>query len=350
MTPMPPLDIDPARIGRILIRSVNWVGDAVLTLPALEAVRRRFPSAEIAVLAKGWVAGLFRGHPAVNRILEYRPEGEHGGLLGLLRLAQAVRALEADLALILPNSFEAALVPWLAGVPRRVGCVSDGRGFLLTHGLPRRAAGPCHQVYHYLRIVHAVGAEWGGVPRLDISPAARATAEELLRAAGIGAEDPILSLNPGAIYGSAKQWVPERFAAACDLLAGAWGTRTVLVGSQREAAMLGAVAGMMRTPAVVLGGKTDLPTLAALLAQSRLLLTNDTGAMHVAAAAGTPVLAVFGPTDAEATGPLGARVRIVRRPVPCSPCLLRECPIDHRCMTAVTVEEVVEAAHALLGA
>jgi heptosyltransferase-2 len=346
---MPLFDIDPARIGRILIRAVNWVGDAVLTLPALEAVRRRFPTAEIVVLAKGWVAGLFREHPAVDRVLEYRPEGEHGGIFGLVRLAQAVRALEVDLALILPNSFEAALVPWLAGIPRRVGCVSDGRGLFLTHGLPRKGEGARHQVHHYLRIVRAVGAEGDGVPRLDIVPAAREAAEGLLHAAGIGAEDPILSLNPGAIYGSAKQWGLERFAAASDLLAGAWGTRTVLVGSQRETALLEAVAQTMRTPAVVLGGKTDLPTLAALLARSRLLLTNDTGAMHVAAAAGTPVLAIFGPTDAEATGPLGVRARIVRRPVPCSPCLLRECPIDHRCMTAVTVEEVVEAARELLG-
>ncbi len=320
-----------------------------MTLPALEAVRRRFSSAEITVLAKGWVTGLFRGHAAVDRVLEYRPEGEHRGVVGLWRLAQAVRALDADLALILPNSFEAALVPWLARIPRRVGCASDGRSPLLTHRLARKVAGPRHQVHHYLRIVRAVGAEGDGTPHLAVSPAAREAAEGLLRAVGIGEGEPILCLNPGAIYGSAKQWGPERFAAASDLLAAAWGARTVLVGSSREGAVLGAVAQMMRTPAVVLGGKTDLATLSALLLRSRLLLTNDTGAMHVAAAAGASVLAVFGPTDADATGPLGAQVRIVRRPVPCSPCLLRECPIDHRCMTGVTVEEVVEAAHALVG-
>ncbi|MBI4536869.1 MAG: lipopolysaccharide heptosyltransferase II [candidate division NC10 bacterium] len=347
---MTSLDIDPTHIRRLLIREVNWVGDAVLSLPALEAVRRRFPEAEITVLAKGWVAGLFRDHPAVDRLLEYQPEAEHRGPLGLWRLVQAVRALGCDLALILPNSFEAALVPWLAGIPRRVGCRSEGRGVLLTHAIPRKASGgPRHQVHHYLRIVRAVGAEGDNVPRLDVPAAARETAEELLAAAGIGPRDPVLSLNPGAIYGGAKQWGAERFAAASDLLAGAWGARIVLVGSRREEVLLKEVAKRMRTLAVVLGGRTDLPTLAALLLRSRLLLTNDTGAMHVAAATGTPVLAVFGPTEADATGPAGARTRIVRRPVPCSPCLLRECPIDHRCMTAVTVEEVVQAGRELLG-
>jgi heptosyltransferase-2 len=347
---MSPFDLDPAGIARILIREVNWVGDAVLTLPALEAVRRRFARATITVLAKGWVAGLFRGHPSVDGVLAFHPEGEHGGVRGRLRLVQAVRALHADLAVILPNSFESALIPRLAGIPRRVGCASDGRGCLLSHRLPRNASGGArHQVHHYLRIVRALGAEGEAVPRLAVLPEARENADRLLRAAGIAPEDRIICVNPGAIYGSAKQWGVERFASAGDRLAADWDARPVLVGSAREAAILGAVADRMRRRAVVLGGRTDLPALAALSARARLLLTNDTGAMHVAAAVGTPVVAVFGPTDAEATGPLGPRVRIVRRAVPCSPCLLRECPIDHRCMTAVTVAEVVEAAKALLG-
>lgn len=341
---------DPGRIRKILVREVNWVGDAVLTLPALEALRRRFPRAEIALLGKSWVAGLFEGQAGVDRVLEYRPDGEHAGLTGRWRLAQAVRAEGFDLALILPNSFDAALIPWLAGIPVRVGCRGDGRGGLLTHPLPRRDPGGArHQVHHYLRLAAALGAVGEGSPCLAVGAGARQAAAALLRAHGIGVGEPVVALNPGAIYGTAKQWGPARFAAVADRLADEAGVRIALVGSGRERPLLERVAVGMRAPAAVLGGETDLPTLAALLARSRLLLTNDTGAMHVAAAAGGAVLAVFGPTDAEATAPLGPRVRIVRHPVPCSPCLLRECPIDHRCMEAVTVEEVLQAARGLIG-
>ncbi|MFA5027274.1 MAG: lipopolysaccharide heptosyltransferase II [Candidatus Methylomirabilota bacterium] len=343
-------EFDPSTIRRLLVRSVNWVGDAVLTLPAMEALRRRFPSAEIAVLAKAWVAGLYRDQPAVDRVIEFDPEGEHGGIRGRVRLARAVAAGRFDLAVIFPNSFDAALVPWLARIPGRVGCRGDGRSLLLSHPLPRRpATGERHQVHHYLRIARAVGAEGGGPPRLVVTSAARQAADRLLESAGIGAAEPILAVNPGAIYGTAKQWGPARFAAASEGIAKAWGLRVVLVGSRRETPLLEEVADRLAVPGAVLGGRTDLPTLAALLGRSRLLLTNDTGAMHVAAAAGAPVLAVFGPTDAEATGPLGARVRIVRHPVECSPCLLRECPTDRRCMSGVTVEAVVEAARGLIG-
>lgn len=342
-------EFDPGRIRRILVREVNWVGDAVLTLPALDAIRRRFPAAEIAVLATAWVAGLFQDSAAADRVIEYRPEAEHGGLAGRWRLAQRLAADRFDLAVIFPNSFDAALLPWLAGIPARVGCRSDGRSMLLSHGLPRReATGRRHQIHHYLRIARAVGAEGNGEPRLEVSPASRLSADRLLETAGIGPDEPILAVNPGAIYGTAKQWGPARFAQAGDALAESCGLRIVLVGSRRETPLLEAVAGTLRRPGLVLGGRTDLPALAALLRRSRLLLTNDTGAMHVAAAVGAPVLAVFGPTDAEATGPLSGRARIIRRPVPCSPCLLRECPIDHRCMEAVTVDEVVAAATELL--
>jgi heptosyltransferase-2 len=335
-------------IRRILVRSVNWVGDAVLTLPALMALRRRFPSAEVAVLASPWVAGLFAGQPSVDRVIELWRDGGHGGLRGRWRLARRLRAEGFDLAVLLPNSVDAALVPWLAGIPRRLGVPADGRGLLLTHRVSAPAPAGSHQVERYLGLVRSLGADGAPVPRLRVSEAARGAAARLLEEQGAMAGRRLVALNPGSVYGGAKRWPAERYAAVGDALA-AQGCTILLVGSRREAPILQAVAAGMHKPAIVLAGRTDLPTLAALLERCRLLLTNDTGAMHVAGAVGTPVLALFGPTDAQATGPLGPTARVIREPVPCSPCLYRECPIDHRCMTRIAVDQALEAAVTLVG-
>lgn len=334
---------------RILVRSVNWVGDAVLTLPALMALRRRFPSAEVAVLASPWVAGLFAGQPGVDRVIELQRDGEHAGLRGRWRLARRLRAEGFDLAVVLPNSVDAALIPWLARIPRRLGVPADGRGLLLTHKVPAPAPPGSHQVERYLGLVRALGAECAPVPRFLVSEAARQEAARLLEEHGVPTGRPLVALNPGSVYGGAKRWPAERYAAVGDALA-AEGRTVLLVGSRREAPVLEAVAARMQKPGILLAGRTDLPTLAALLERSRLLLTNDTGAMHVAGAVGTPVVALFGPTDAVATGPLGPTARVIREPVPCSPCLYRECPIDHRCMTRISVDQVLEACVSLLGA
>jgi heptosyltransferase-2 len=340
--------IEPEQIRKILVREVNWVGDAVLTLPALDALDRRFPQAEIVVLGRPWVSGLFAGVAAVDRTLPYVADGAHRGLAGRWRLARALRREGFDLAILFPNSIDAALVPWLAGIPRRLGVPSEGRGALLTHPV-RAARGPDerHQVFHYLGLVRALGAEADPAPRLPVAPAAVESVTRILGEAGVAETAEIIALNAGSVYGGAKRWPAERFAAAGDALAERWRASVVLVGSGPETPLLERVARGMRRQAVVLGGRTNLAELAALLRRSRVVLTNDTGAMHVAAAVDAPVIALFGPTDAGATGPLGPRSRIVRTPVPCSPCLLRECPIDHRCMTGVTVAQVVQAAEEL---
>lgn len=345
---MPGCDwVDLGDPRKILIRAVNWVGDAVLTLPAILAVARRFRRAEITVLAKPWVASLLAGQPGVDRVLVYETEGRHAGLRGRIALGGTLRAECFDLALLLPNSLDAAIGPWLARIPRRLGYGTDGRSPLLTHRLrPSREAGR-HQVEYYLDLARALGGSAGPVPRLLLSRQAVRQAEELLADQGVGPADPCLGINPGSVYGSAKRWPAERFAATADALEARMGGRAILFGSARELEVLQAVASRMQRPGIVLGGRTDLAVLAALLARCRLLVSNDTGAMHVATAVGTPTLAVFGPTDPEATAPAGERSRIVRSPVPCSPCLLRECPIDHRCMLGVSVEEVLRAAEGL---
>ncbi len=340
----------PQTMQRILVRMVNWVGDAVLTLPALQALDRQFPQTEIVVLAKPWVAGLFAGQPAVDRVIEYRPEAGRAGMMWRWRLARQLTSEGFDLAVVLPNSLEAALVPWLAGIPRRVGRRTDGRGWLLTDRIPREGrSGGRHQVQGYLDVVRRLGADGPALPLLTVTVEAREAAGRLLAAHGIAPEKPLVAVNPGSIYGGAKRWPADRFAAAVDALTDAWGATAVLVGAARETSILKDVAQKMRRRGVLLGGATTLSTLVGVLARARLLLSNDTGAMHVAAAAGTPVVAVFGPTDAEATGPLGPRCRVVRQLVPCSPCLLRECPIDHRCMKGVSVDDVLNAARDLGG-
>ncbi len=342
------MDFDPQHIRRILVREVNWVGDAVLTLPALEALDGRFPLAEITLMARAWVGGLFAGHPAIDRIIEYRTEDAHRGFRGRWRLAAELKQGRFDLAVLFPNSMDAALIPWLAGIPRRVGYPADGRRWLLTHPVSSRAAAGRHQVERYLAIVRALGGDGTPTLRLPVAEEARRRRGELLRQHGISAADLLVALNPGSIYGSAKRWPADRFAAVADGLVESRGATILLVGSEGERPVLDMVAAHMRRPAVNLGGRTDLLTLVGLLERVRLLVSNDTGAMHVAVAVGTPVLAIFGPTDAVATGPLGRRARVVRVPVPCSPCLLRECPIDHRCMTGVVVAQVLHEAQALL--
>jgi heptosyltransferase-2 len=336
------VDLDPGRVRRILVRQVNWLGDAVLTLPALEALQRRLPQAEIVLLARGWVGGLFEGHPVARRIIELPQGGGPMGLRGRWRVARAIRGQRFDLAVVFPNSFEAALVPWMAGIPRRVGYSTEGRRWLLTDPLPRPRRIPGrHQAERYLDIVRALGAEGSEALRLSVSAGAQARAQALLEASGITAGEAVVAIGPGSIYGGAKRWPADRFAAVADALAERHGARILLVGSAREGAILAAVASHMRQPVTNLAGRTDLPALTGVLGRSRLLLCNDSGAMHVAAAVGVPVVAVFGPTDADATAPLGGGHRIVREPVPCSPCLLRECPIDHRCLGGISVERVL---------
>lgn len=343
------VDIDPAQIRRILVRAVNWLGDAVLTLPAVEALDCRFPHAEVSLLANPWVSGLFVGQPAVDRIIEYRAGDVHRGMMGRWRLANTLREGGFDLAILFPNSVDAALLPWLAGIPRRVGYPTDGRGWLLTHPVRCVPTTPGrHQVERYLDIIRVLGGDRSPSPRLRVTREAREAAGGLLSDLGVGSGDLCVALNPGAVYGGAKRWSPEGFAAVADGVAERCGARILLVGSAQERPILDGVAARMRHPAINLGGRTDLQTLVGLLERTRLLLTNDTGAMHVAAAVGTPVLALFGPTDPRATGPLASAGRIVQEPVPCSPCLLRECPIDHRCMTRVTVDRVLREALALL--
>jgi heptosyltransferase-2 len=326
---------------RILIRATNWVGDAVMCIPALVAVRRRWPEAEISILARPWVASLYNGQSLADRILPLDDPGS---------VASALRREQFDCALLLQNAFHAAWIAWRAGIRERIGYARDGRSWLLTRAVPVPGHGeiPAHEAYYYLELLRCAG--WiDGLPllepiRLRIAPEARELAEKKLCEAGVSDRMRRIAVAPGAAYGSAKCWAPERFAALADRLIADFGANVILFGTASERDITEQIAARMSHNPVNLAGQTNIGELPALFAACRLFVGNDSGAMHVAAAAGLPVVAVFGPTDPEGTSPVTSQLSLVHEPVSCSPCFLRRCPVDHRCMKRVTVDAVYAAA------
>jgi heptosyltransferase-2 len=333
--------------SRIMVRATNWIGDAVMSLPALRALRARFPNAYIAVQAVPWVADLYAREPYLDEIVLYRARRGASDLKGKWCAAQQVRSRRFDCAILLTNSFDSALILWLAGIPRRIGFNRDGRGWLLTDRVPQPRKGeiPRHERYYYLELLRRAGMI-ETVPDcseilLDAAPAARAAGSR--RYAELGMTAGVIGVSPGAAYGGAKRWLPERFAEAAASIASSTGSAIAVFGAKDE----GPAAALVMDSLAARGctahnfaGTTTLKEFIDLAAACRLFLTNDSGAMHVASALGVPTVAVFGATDDVGTGPVAATSRVVRESVDCSPCLLRECPIDHRCMTRVSAARV----------
>jgi lipopolysaccharide heptosyltransferase II len=335
--------------GKIMVRAPNWIGDAVMSLPALEALERHHASAEIVLVAKPWVSELFSNHPAVNRVIVYDSEGEHKGARGLGRLVRALRRERFDAAILFQNAFHAAWMAWLAGIPQRIGYARDGRRVLLTEAVEVPAAAAYgHHTYYYLQLLFRAGVIPKPEPveevRLTVEKAEKAWARKHVESLGLHGPRFLVGLSPGASFGPAKRWPVERYADLADRLIGALNADVLIFGSAAEKPLAEAIAGAMEHTPTIVAGQTTLRQLMALLAQCRLIVTNDSGPMHLAAALGVPLVAIFGSTDERATGPLGPEVRVVKQPVACSPCGLRECPIDFRCMTGVSVESVHRAA------
>ena len=319
--------------SNILIRATNWVGDAVMCLPALRAVRARYPKAHIAILAKPAVADLYSGESSADEVIRYTAPSPR-------QMARELRPRGFDCAILLQNAFEAAWIAWLARIPNRIGYARDGRRMLLTRSasVPRRGEIPRHERFYYLELLRRTGI----IDCLPESPLIR------LEKAG-GPRAGMIGISPGAAYGTAKRWLPERFAEAAGMLARARGASIALFGSAGERSVCEQIAQLLNGHRVINhAGRTTLAEFIDLAGRCELFLTNDSGAMHIASALGVPTVAVFGATDDVATGPTGPNARVIREAVECSPCLLRECPIDHRCMTHVSVERVVKEALALL--
>jgi heptosyltransferase-2 len=334
---------------KILIRATNWVGDAIMAMPALYVVRNRFPDAEISILARPYVADIYREQGICDELIAYDPKSTHGGFSGRERLAAELRARKFDIALLLQNAFDAAWIAWRAGIPERVGYARDGRSLLLTKSIPVPNPGeiPAHEKFYYLELLRRAG--WlESLPdesciKLNVTEASRAQAAATLREAGVRAQSLRIAIGAGASYGSAKCWLPSRFAELANRLQAQNDADIILFGTAGEAAVSDAISAEMKTPPINFTGKTALADLPALLSQCHLFIGNDSGAMHVAAAVGLPVVAIFGPTDPFGTVPVTPRCTVVQEKPYCSPCFLRRCPTDHRCMKNVT-SEMVEAA------
>jgi heptosyltransferase-2 len=336
-------------IRKILIRSVNWIGDAVMTTPAISVIREHFPHAEITILANALVSQLFLQHPGIDNIITFDRQVKHHGVAGRLRLAAELRKHAFDLAVILPNSFGSALVPWLAGIPNRIGKCSDGRTFMLS-GRYKVAKGvaPCHEVEYYLNLMKHFGITGSCTrPHLYITPDEEDRASATLSEYGIQPNVFVLGINPGASYGSAKRWYPDRFAQVARRLADEWSAKVVIFGGPGEAAIAADIESRLEGTAVNVAGKTTMRELMALIKRCNFFITNDSGPMHIAAAFDVPLVAIFGSTDHTGTSPYNGKAVVVRSEAECAPCKLRECPTDHRCMTAVTVDDVVTSANTL---
>jgi heptosyltransferase-2 len=335
---------------KILVRATNWVGDAIMALPALRAVRERFPEAEIAIVGRPYVADIYRDQEICNQFIPYDPKGLHAGFPGRERLAAELRAQKFDVALLLQNAFDAAWLAWRANIPERIGYARDARSFLLTRAvpLPRHGEIPAHERFYYLELLRRAG--WLDSVRdetfigLHVPEEKRRNADEFLCNSGVRQGALRIAIGAGASYGSAKCWPPPRFAEVANRLQSEADAEVILFGTDAEANVSTAISAEMRRPPIDLTGKTVIADLPALLSQCHLFIGNDSGAMHVAAAVGLPIVAVFGPTDPDGTAPVTPRCGIVQQKPYCSPCFLRRCPTDHRCMTAITADMVEDAA------
>jgi heptosyltransferase-2 len=353
---------NPSSMSKVLVRATNWLGDAVMSLPAIRAIRQVFPHAHIAIAERPWVADLYSRETSIDSIIPYTGS----------RRAFAARLREErfDGAILLQNAFDAALIAWLARIPERIGYNRDARGLLLTRAIPVPEPGdiPRHERFYYLELLRRAGL----IERFPPTDAIRLEGIEAARESGVchlaelGMALPVIGISPGAAYGNAKRWLPDRFASS----AGGLATGDFLCGSKTPATR-GCPLGPALQPGVLvfgsaserplceevaaalsryglqvrnLAGETTLREFIDLAAACRLFLTNDSGAMHVASALAVPTVAVFGATDDATTGPTGPLARVVREHAECSPCLLRDCPIDHRCMTRVTAEKVAAVA------
>jgi lipopolysaccharide heptosyltransferase II len=359
--------------SRILILSPNWLGDAVMALPAIADVKRRFPAARVIVAARRAVAGMFHLAPTIDEVLPLEWNGRMFRQRAWRTDLDALRRVSADAALLLPNSFASAWMVSRAGIPERMGYARDWRARLLTRAVtPPR--GSVHQGEYYQHLVRALDVPSGPLlgalrapgtamrktspahdppteprsgPLLVAPDAAIASARSLLTSRGWNESQPLVALAPGAAYGTAKRWLPAHFAQLVSRLVSSSEATCVMVGSGADRETTRWIGALVpegdRTQLVDLAGDTSLESLAGVIRLSRVFVSNDSGAMHMASALGTPVVALFGPTREHETAPLprpGVRAEVLLHPVWCRPCMLRECPIDHRCMRGLTPERV----------
>lgn len=359
---------DPAfpskRVRKIVVRGANWLGDTVMTLPALNLLRQSFPESEISIITQPGTASLVASTGYVDHVLKYHRKER--GIREFLAMRNRLSKEKFDLALLFQNAFEAALLVFLAGIPRRIGFSSQNRGFLLDQAVtPRLAEQIRHQVFDYIDLVRVASADASANGKRSIAtslappmPVLRAGEGERQAASALlteitGREDtsqPIITLNAGATNSEAKCWPEEKYAELASRLTAGFGAHVVLIGNAAERPLAERIAlAASNAQLSNLAGRTDMQTLIGILDRSAVLIGNDTGPAHVSAALGKPTITIFGPTNEFETAPLGPRATIVRAEnIECERCMFRSCPIDHRCMERISVERVLNVARPFL--
>lgn len=341
---------------KILVRGTNWVGDAVMTVPALRELRRIFPDARISLHTRGWARGIFEDAEFIDEILTIDKTASK--IKDAFAQSSVLREKKFDLAVLFPNSFESALTTKLAGAPRRFGYAKEGRSFLLTDAIEIPGwKNQRHEVFYYLNLIAEIEKAFfrtqtvsGAAPRVElpVSAARRAAAKNILAEIGVDASRKTVALGVGSTNSAAKRWRAENYAELNDKFQTEIGANVVLVGADDERDVSQIVFDKSLKKPFVLTGKTSLAEAVAVLSAVDLLVSNDMGLAHIAPAIGTKTLVIFGPTNEKTTRPFSENARTIRRDVECSPCMLRGCPIDHRCMTRISVQEVFETARRFL--
>jgi len=331
---------------RILVKQVNWLGDVVMSQPALRAIRTAYPRAHLAVLIKAELAGFFAGATWIDEVIPYRIGRGLASFGDQLRLVRQLRSGRFDLAVLFPDSFQSALWAASARIPARVGFARDARRLLLTHAAPRDTnVLQGHQVDYRLHLLRRTLGISGDATEfaIDVSASHRARMQDWLQAHRRHPNGPLIALAAGAAYGPAKEWPTTHYGALIDLLHEKHGAECVLVGSPGERAKSAAAAAASRTGALVAAGETDVADLVALLSLCSGFAGNDSGAMHVAGALDVPTIGIFGSTRPGRTAPLGRHTAVAYHGIDCSPCLKRTCRYGHyRCLTDITPNEVAE--------
>ncbi|MBF0508975.1 MAG: lipopolysaccharide heptosyltransferase II [Deltaproteobacteria bacterium] len=333
-------------IRHLMIRVPNWVGDAVMAIPAVRAVRENFPAAVITAVARPWVRAVFRPGELVDEVIDYDVIGRHRGLLGRLVLIKALRRQRFDLGVLLQNAFDAAFLAWGAGIPIRAGFKTDARGMLLTHGVPLpRAVKQGHQVDYFLYVIEALGLQvTDRRPSLTPAMADLAAGKTALAEMGWHDSDLLVGVSPGASFGPAKRWPADRFGELVRLIKHQLGAKVVLLGSPGEEATGDAIARKSGAVDFNLIGRTDLGVAMAVISQCAAFVANDSGLMHVAGALNVPVVGLFGSTNHLATAPKTDKLVLVRHALPCSPCKKETCRLNtYDCLNLIQPMEVLAA-------
>jgi heptosyltransferase-2 len=339
------LEFDSDKIKRILVRGVNWVGDTILTYPTLQILKSFFPKSHIAILIHDSLIDLWKTFPFIDEIISFQRKKGFRSLFEDLNLAISLRKKKFDLAIILPRSFHSAFQIFLGGIPIRIGFENEFRSIFLTHKISRRKEiYRIPRIKYYMKLVELFGKiEKIPSPNIFLRNEDRKWAYETLKDLGLSDAGPLIGMNPGATYGLSKCWYPDRFGELGRRLSKRWNGNILIFGKKEEKVIAEEILKILGDGGIDLTGKTSLLQLAALLEKCNLLITNDTGTMHIATAVGTSVVALFGSTDPLTTGPWGEGHVVLRKELPCSPCLKRICPTKHSCMKLITVDEVEEA-------